>query len=284
MELIYPQEPEVWFQKPGFDGMCDHVARCAAICYNSEPKTGEEAERFVRRLIKMGHGRALEFGTVYLDYDHDLNPDYDKYIKSGNRDVKVKVTDDGKAYITLNLRTWMNGERTTERLDLLKGFWTERTEHPLRATIHYPCISRAIADEFRTHTTLSTLMQSTRYVNKDEKNGVRFVMPYWASELEKCGGDISILKDALGKVDEAYKSLIESGRLRQEARDILPLCVSTEMVQCGYVDYEDEGWPNFLRLRTAKDAHPDAQWTAKEVKLWLEIDFQNIVKLYSKTN
>ena len=280
MELLTPSLPEVWFQKPGFGGMCDHIARCAAICYDSEPKTGEDAEIFVRRLIKMGHGRALEFGTVFLNYDPELYPDYEKYIRSGNRDVKMRISDDDKIHITLNLRTWMNGERTTERLDLLKGFWMERTDHPLRATIYYPCISRGIADEFRTHTTLSTLMQSTRYVNKNKEYGVQFVLPYWAREMKRCGLDISILEDALAKIDEAYKKLIESGRLRQEAREVLPLCVSTEMVQCGFVGYDDEGWDNFLRLRTAKDAHPDAIKIAKLVKVCMD-DFQRIAKFYS---
>ncbi len=33
------------------------------------------------------------------------------------------------------------------------------------------------------------------------------------------------------------------------------------MVQCGFLD----SWRNFLQLRTAKEAHPDARRTAREV-------------------
>ena len=43
------------------------------------------------------------------------------------------------------------------------------------------------------------------------------------------------------------------------------MCVKTEMVQCGLVGVDNSGWDNFLHLRTAKAAHPDAQWMAKEV-------------------
>lgn len=264
MELIAPKQPEIWEQGAGFIGMCEHIARCAAICYNSTPKTGGEAVEFVKRLIKMGHGRALEFGTVYLAYEGAIMP-----TESGNRELKHYVSyDDGGAYTTMNLRSYLHECGGMSDLGILERHWIDITPyHPKRVTIHYPAISRAIADEFRTHTTLSTLMQSTRYVDKGKDGSITFIEPLWITKLRD-GGDsetVANFANVCANLELSYRALIECGRKRQEARDLLPLTVSTEMVQCGYVGYKDEGWENFLRLRTAKDAHPDARWMAKEV-------------------
>jgi hypothetical protein len=74
VELIEAARPEIWEQGEGFVGMCEHIARCAAICYDSEPKKGGEAVDFVKMLMRKGHGRALEFGTIsellYTDEFH----------------------------------------------------------------------------------------------------------------------------------------------------------------------------------------------------------------------
>jgi len=69
MKLIPAAKPELWKQEKGFIGMCEHIARCAAICYDSKPKTGGKAVDFVNRLIKMGHGRALLLWSSLLRYD-----------------------------------------------------------------------------------------------------------------------------------------------------------------------------------------------------------------------
>ncbi len=39
MYIYKPMKPEVWIQGTGSVGMYEHVAKCAAICYNSTPKT-----------------------------------------------------------------------------------------------------------------------------------------------------------------------------------------------------------------------------------------------------
>lgn len=257
MKLIEPQSPEIWRQEPGFIGLCEHIARCAAICYDSKPKTGGAAVDFVKRLIAMGHGRALEFGTLYFAnvYLADFE-DYKCYVHIDPRDGE-------SAWVNLRvaLRTFGNIDAVEECCDNL----TEDIDKSPRVTVHYPAIARSIADEFRTHTTISTLMQSTRYVKQGKDGDVEFVCP---SFFEKSKLDVRtrmIYAAALSEAEYAYSALIESGCKPQDAREVLPLCVKTEMVQCGIVGDENSGWDNFLHLRTAKDAHPDAQWMAKEV-------------------
>jgi hypothetical protein len=265
MELIQPKTPEIWEQGEGFVGMCEHIARCASVCYDSEPKKGGEAVDFVKRLFKMGHGRALEFGTVYLFYS-GATEDIMGY---ETRDEKQYISyNDYGAYVTMNLRTYLRDSEGWNAVNFLERNWTNHMPcHPKRVTIHYPAISRAIADEFRTHTTLSTLMQSTRYVDKGFGNSFTVIEPRWVKEAREREDyfTTSLFRNACGMSEKYYKLLMKSGMKRQEARDVLPLCVSTEMVQCGFVGYKDEGWDNFLRLRTAKEAHPDARWMAKEV-------------------
>ncbi len=258
MDVIQPKLPEIWEQGEGFMGMCEHIARAAAICYDSEPKTGGEAVDFTRKLIRMGHGRALEFGTVFRHYE---------VCAAGfeTRDEKHGAGKGGLMLVTANLRSILQrGEALAE----VERLWEEPREgHPRRVTIHYPAISRAIADEFRTHTTLSTLMQSTRYVDKGFDNSFTVIEPRWVKEAREREDyfTTSLFRNACGMSEKYYKLLMKEGMKRQEARDVLPLCVSTEMAQCGFIGYQNEGWDNFLRLRTAKGAHPDAQWMAKDV-------------------
>lgn len=275
MRLIEPAKPEILTQEKGFIGMCNHIARCASVCYDSKPKMDDEAVEFVRKLIKNGHGRALEFGTICLTEDsgdcgytyHDRNPWIEFY------DDPAEYT----RYYTTNLRFLIDEDSLSwERqsaLDKIKEYWhygfndvfkggfnwDER--HPRRITIHFPAISRAIADEFRTHTTLSTMMRSTRYVDASKDGAIEFIKPYWypQADYEK----LFAFEEAMDNATISYRRLRDEYKLsRQEARDVLPLCVKTEMVMCGSVD----AWLNFIKLRTAPTAHPDAQKMANEVK------------------
>lgn len=265
MELISPASPEIWRQEPGFVGLCEHIARCAAICYNSEPKKGGEAVDFVRGLIKRGEGRPLEFGTIRVQnvIEEDLS-------EVENLRSYIFIDKDTREMWT-NLRAALRIIGDLDEIEECADELTGDIDRSPRVTIHYPAIARGIADEFRTHTTLSTLMQSTRYVKQGRDGDIEFIRPSWLdnADPETQGAFAAGLDHAA----TLYGHLIDRrGRKPQEARDVLPLCVKTEMAQCGFVNDEASGWGNFLRLRTAKTAHPDAQWMAKEVHKLLNED------------
>lgn len=262
MQLIKAAKPELWKQEKGFIGMCEHIARCAAICYNSTPKTGGEAVDFVNRLIKMNHGRALEFGTFRANATKLGATELENLCRGDYRYYDMALNGGGWSIVT-NLRFLIESDFTIKQIE----FWCDKAakenlegDCEPRVTIHYPAISRAIADEFRTHTTLSTLMQSTRYVDAAAKGDIEFIEPLWYSRVDEFQKED--FRRALYIYREYYIAATVKGLKRQEARDFLPLCVKTEMVQCGSL----KAWDNFIKLRTAKDAHPDAQWMAQEVK------------------
>ena len=256
-------KPELWKQADGFVGMCEHIARCAAICYNSEPKTGEAAVDFVRLLIKLGHGRALEFGTVRL-------PRFTESELAGCKEMwtYVHIDDDGTAWT--NLRAALRIIGSFDDIEDGGDLMTEGVGRSGRVTVHYPAIARSIADELRTHTMLSTLMRSTRFVSaggcKGQKANVEFIAPYWYGQEEYRD---MLFRAALENAEDAYKRILACARC-QQARDVLPLCVKTEMVQCGFRD----AWKNFVTVRSASNTHPDAKWMAQKVSSLVQQDNQ----------
>ena len=171
MRLMPPASPEIWRQEPGYVGLCEHIARCAAICYNSEPKRGGEAVDFVKTLIRKGHGRPLEFGTLHVrnvrEDDLSCRPDLRSYVhRDGN-------------WVWTNLRAWLQIYGDLDDIEEVCDDFTADIDRSPRVTVHYPAIARGIADEFRTHATLSTLMQSTRYVRQGKDGDIEFVRPSW---------------------------------------------------------------------------------------------------------
>lgn len=237
----------------------ESIESAARICYASESKGNPSG--FVNRLIKQDHGRPLEFGTVRLAI-----PDTDKFEKEikllkTNRYTKCEF-DCGICYITTNYRVII--ENDLKYLVDWNALFGKKTGMFHERPAYRWTISRGIADEFRTHTMLSTLMQSTRYCNysKDKfDKQVTFVRPTWFDHKKWCR---RVMKLAWWMIEKFYLLLIRMGCTAQEARDVLPLGVKTEMVQCGF----EEDWENFWYRRCATDAHPDARYIANKAKAY----------------
>ena len=108
---------------------------------------------------------------------------------------------------------------------------------------------RGVANEIVRHRIGSYAQESTRYCNysKDKFDNQITVIDhgykgntreYWFSACDYAEG--------------FYQDMIASGATPEQARDVLPLCLKTEIV-CTWNLRE---WHEVLRLRTAKDAHP----------------------------
>ena len=268
-------------------GIKQFIERCGRVCYKSEDRiTDDSYEKFVNMLENKGHSRPLEFGTVHLKM---ILPDFEGFIHSlltigMLNNIWIKHAYKGDViYITTNYRYY---------LDIIKYFPNVRkylTEedneyYPKRYAVHF-ITSRGIMDEFRTHVGLSHLAESTRYCNYSKgkfDNQVTFVIPSWCNSLIEgseqkyslfeINRDEIVFMDALRNAQNSYLSLLKLGWKPQEARDVLPLGIKSELISCGFED----AWKNFFYRRCAKDAHPMAREIAN--KLYEEFTKRQILK------
>lgn len=269
-------------------GIKKFIERCGRVCYKSEDRiTDDSYEKFVNMLESRGHDRPLEFGTVHLKM---ILPDFEGFIHSlltvgMLNNIWIKHAYKGDViYITTNYRYY---------LDIIKYFPNVRkylTEedneyYPKRYAVHF-ITSRGIMDEFRTHVGLSHLAESTRYCNysKDKfNNELTFIRPCWLNiptgqhvywngdwcdinkmKIQLPEGeheDIDAFLWVLSNAEMQYTLLINNGWTPQQAREVLPLAVKSELISCGFED----AWKNFFYRRCAKDAHPMAREIANKL-------------------
>ena len=271
-------------------GIKKFIERCGRVCYKSEDKiTDTSYEKFVDMLEKRDHARPLEFGTVYLIFNEAEVHRVKKYENNPWSKVKTVIDQDDN---TPNIYATVKYYATTNYRVIKENHWEddlkylcEPTEyHAKRYTVHF-ITNRAIMDEFRTHVSLSHLAESTRYCNysKDKfDNQITFIQPSWIildkeiapiNELcllsEQYDRENPNLRYLASLVDAnyAYVSLLNKGWTPQQARDVLPLSVKSELISCGFGD----AWANFFYRRCANDAHP----MARELAIPLREEFLN---------
>ena len=297
MKLI-KQSFEILEQKDfSLIGIKKFIERCGRVCYKSEDRiTDDSYEKFVNMLEKRDHARPLEFGTVHLKMPWTNFSNFAGFcVSKGFWDscwIKYHVdrdSEDKTVYITTNYRYYKRLKslrRLYGYIDIEEFFTEEDNEYyPRRYTVHF-ITSRGIMDEFRTHVGLSHLAESTRYCNysKDKfDNQITFIQPSWII-LDKEIAPINELCLLSGQYDRenpnlrylaslvdanyAYVLLLNKGWTPQQARDVLPLSVKSELISCGFED----AWSNFFYRRCANDAHP----MAREIAIPLQEKFKEL--------
>ena len=239
-------------------------------------------------MLNMKHLATCEFGTIYLkipvthwgylhysgedsEYDFDYFPTH-RCINPYSRMTIV----DNIAYITTNYRVLVENNW----LDDLKYLCEPTEYHHKRYTVKF-ILDRAIANEIVRHRKFSFLQESTRYCNysKGKFNGeLTFIQPIWTYHQESGDyGDLGNLKNknhgnkdgtffefikALQYAEYYYFILLREGWKAEEARNILPLSLKTELYMCGFA----EDWKKFFELRCASNAHPQAKELAIPLK------------------
>lgn len=297
MKLI-KQSFEILEQKDfSLVGIKKFIERCGRVCYKSEDKiTDDSYKKFVNMLEKRDHARPLEFGTVHLKMPWKTFSNFAGFcISKGFWDscwIKYNIDRESKdkmVYITTNYRYYkkLGTLKPLYGYVSMERFFTEEDNkfYPKRYTVHF-ITSRGIMDEFRTHVGLSHLAESTRYCNysKDKfDNQITFIQPSWII-LDKEIAPINELCLLSGQYDRenpnlrylaslvdanyAYVLLLNKGWTPQQARDVLPLSVKSELISCGFED----AWSNFFYRRCAKDAHP----MAREIAIPLQERFKEL--------
>lgn len=303
MKLVKPSF-EIIDQNPGFKGLLQHIERCGRTCYKSEDKiTDESAPKFVDMLVKRGHTAMVEHGTVYLQLNNTMGNTFpitckyekNKYSTVVTHEDRGDLSNRGIPYTTYNITTNYRVLLQNNWLDDLQ-YQCEPTEHHVkRITVKFIC-DIGISREFNRHRINSMAEMSTRYCNfgKDKfGNEISIIKPEWITDKELTFNEINNSTWDFGTycnliyqgrdVDEfsvidywmfanlacefSYLHLLRLGWKPQQARNVLPLDLCTELVHTSTI----EGWKHFFELRCANDAHPQA----RELAIPLHEEFKN---------
>lgn len=258
-------------------GIKQFIEKCGRVCYKSEDRiTDSSYEKFVDMLINKDHARPLEFGTVHLlILESDFKEAYASLVEIGldNCDWLQYCYYQGSYYVTTNYRYYLD---IIKFVPSMQKYFSETYSkyYPKRYTVHF-IISRGIMDEFRTHVTLSHLAESTRYCNYSKgkfNNELTFVQPNWLSDEHiidyKEKTEHHPYFAMLKREEQDYLTLINNGWIPQQAREVLPLSIKSELISCGF----GSAWCNFFYRRCAKDAHP----MAREIAIPLQDKFKEM--------
>lgn len=274
-------------------GIKKFIEKQAKTCYQSTHTITEDSyEKFVQRMINSDHSRTLEFGTVHLTFPLDtfyrilnyivLLKDFSTQWFQWNVDAVNNLV-----FVTTNYRYYLRLQEhfSKSEYDLNKFITYSNNEmFPKRHTIHF-ITDRATMDSFRTHVGMSSLAESTRYCrysNDKFGNELTYIIPNWIdipeSEYQFIGGfwcndkEVPLFEKSnpiinnylfgLQKAESVYMILLQQGWFTEQARQILPLSIKSELVLCGF----DDCWDNFLYRRNDRFAHPMAYELAKKVK------------------
>ena len=259
MKLIKPSAEIIEHTGYPINDIYKSIELAGKVCHKSENTITEDStKKFVDRMIKLGHGATLEFGTVYLKV-----PKYKIY-----RDGAFQFNE--PTYYTRNLyyKTYCNNDYlyiTTNyryiienKLEHWLQFLCEPTEyHEKRICVKFIC-DRGILAEFTRHRKFSFMAESSRYNNysKDKfGNELTFIKPCWLTGGMKSNLTYLEWETTLQEIEKSYLMLTKNGWKAEEARSILPLSLKTELYMCGFA----EDWEQFFELRCAANAHPQAR-------------------------
>ena len=132
---------------------------------------------------------------------------------------------------------------------------------------HFSCTFKIICDrgvshELVRHRLASFTQESTRYCNyaSDKFGGeLTFIKPcFWKEKENVVFPKIDRWKAAMQFCEQEYKCFLNKGATLEQARIILPNSLKTEIVMTANL----REWRTILKLRTAKDAHPQMRQIA----------------------
>lgn len=278
MRLI-ESKAELMLQPAGLEGVYKQIELCGRTCYKSEDKiTEESAKPFVERMIASKHLAMLEHGTVYLAMPVETvipieangwGKYRNKYSKTG---IVCEVDGERRVAVTTNMRVLVENNW----LDDLNYFCEPTEFHERRYTFKFTC-DRGVSHELVRHRVFSFAQESTRYCNysKDKfSKQITFIKPSWYKEEEEPS---VLFYEAVKNAEILYFYMLSSGATPQEARQVLPNALKTEICMTGFAS----DWRYFFDLRLFGKTgapHPDmlvlankAKEAAEEAGIWESI-------------
>lgn len=142
-------------------------------------------------------------------------------------------------------------------------------------TVRFIC-DRGISHEIVRHRIASFSQESTRYCNySNDRFGseLTFIKPCFFKEKK---GAYCSWYNSMDFAECAYFDMLDDGCTPQEARSVLPSSIKTEVVMTANL----REWRHFLKLRTAKAAHPQMRELTvpllHELQAWIPVVFDDI--------
>ena len=159
-------------------------------------------------------------------------------------------------------------------LALIKSGHESVLEH-VSITVKFTC-DRGVSHEIVRHRIASYSQESTRYCNyscDNFGNEMTFIRPcFWKVGSQEYGRWLHMMNE----IEKLYMQMMRTGNKPQEARSILPNSLKTEIVMTANL----REWRHFLKLRTARDAHPQMREIAipllEELKSLVPVVFDDI--------
>lgn len=109
--------------------------------------------------------------------------------------------------------------------------------------------NRGVTHELVRHRPCSFCQESTRYV---KYNDIEFIKPVWWDEANYNEERRKIWQNAMVNAEQSYSAAIEAGDKPEQAREVLPNSVKTEIV----VTANFREWRHIFGVRCTKYAHP----------------------------
>ena len=305
MKLINPNV-EQWHCGYTLPEIWSHIAKCARVCYQSEPRNnGETDEEFVKRVILHNHSleeigesrelqlklhlSCLEHGTVYLDIPAKNVNDcmYDFYNENPYSHI-YNYSHDNVA-ISTNMRVIVENGGLKD----LKYICAPTEHHTIRTTFNI-ITDIGVARELARHRTHSISEESTRYCNysKDKfGNELTFIKPEWLNMYDEDEGR-EVTRDWNIDVLDGCAIIAEESKF-DDARDAYLTSISVaehcykELLENGWTPQQarqilplstkvqtihtsfDTDWFEFIELRAdgcSGSVHPNMKVIANKIK------------------
>jgi thymidylate synthase (FAD) len=138
--------------------------------------------------------------------------------------------------------------------------------------------NRGVTHELVRHRHCSFAQESTRYVKYEGE--MEFIKPVWCKDLPAGPGTHpaeQVWVTAMERAESDYKTLLQNGWKAQQAREILPNSLKTEIVMKANI----REWRHIFGLRCAKASHPQMvglmRPLLKEVQEKIPVVFDDLV-------
>ena len=273
------------------------IEKCGRVCYKSEDKiTEDSAEKFVASIIKRGHEAVLEHASFIFKVSRSVYEDLRGKVNFVENHYPVKLylrfTDSEGYIVSGNVRAWRDFFRfsgvppymndfveanpilfpefkSDSPFNLEGGEWSirqistneivstyQRLVHE-DVSVKFIC-DRGISHEIVRHRPASFCQESTRYCNYSKDGFGGEIMVIKPMSFDCSDSPYRIWKRSCENAETAYFDLLDEGCTPQEARDVLPNSLKTELIMTAPL----MEWCHFFNLRMSPAAHPQMQEVA----------------------